>query len=108
MKLPGAIKGLVRNFENILIEDATILVVTGSTHQDIAALTGPDGTFSFRGLQPGKYVIKAYINDLQSDDILVNVIAKKTAFVEIWLKTDTDIIDEQNNFEKEYTFIDEI
>lgn len=95
MELAGAIKGLVRNANDIPIEDVNIVIVTGSTHQDIAALTGADGAFGFSSLQPGNYVIKAFGSEMESEDIPVRVLPKKTAFVEIWLEA--DIVDEQDN-----------
>lgn len=95
MKLAGAIKGLVRDADDVPMEDVNIVIVTGPTHQDIAALTGADGSFGFSSLQPGNYVIKAYGSDVESDDIPVRVFTKKIAFVEIWLET--DIVDEQDN-----------
>jgi hypothetical protein len=95
MKLVGAIKGLVRDADDVPIEDVNIVILAGPAHSDIAALTGADGAFAFSSLQPGNYVIKAYGSDLESDDIPVRVLPRKIAFVEVWLET--DIVDEQDN-----------
>lgn len=95
MKLTGAIRGLIRNANDVPIEEVNIIIVTGSTHQDIAALTGADGFFGFSNLRPGNYVIKACSIDVESDNIPVRVLPKKIAFVEIWLET--DMVDEQDN-----------
>jgi hypothetical protein len=95
MKLTGAIRGLIRNADDVPIEDVNIVIVTGPTHQDIAALTGADGVFGFSSLRPGNYVIKAYSIDVESDDIPVRVLPRKIAFVEVWLET--DMVDEQDN-----------
>ena len=95
MKLAGRIKGLIRDADDVPIEDVNIVIVTGPTHQDIAALTGADGAFDFGKLQPGNYVIKAYGSDLESDDIPVRVLPRKIAFVEVWLET--NMVEEQDN-----------
>lgn len=95
MRHIGAIKGLVRDADDVPIEDVNITILTGPAHQDIAALTSADGTFGLGNLHPGNYVIKAYGSDLESDDIPVRVLPRKTAFVEIWLET--DVVDEEDN-----------
>ena len=92
MKRTGAIKGLVRDANNVPMEEVSIVIVTGPTHPDMAALTGTDGSFGFSGLRPGSYVIKAYGSEVESDELPVRVLPRKIAFVEIWLET--DIIDE--------------
>jgi Carboxypeptidase regulatory-like domain len=84
----GAIKGLVRDADDVPIEDINIVILDGSNLQDIAAMTGADGTFGFSGLQAGNYVIKAFGIEVESDDIPVRVLPRKIAFVEVWLETD--------------------
>ncbi len=95
MKLTGAMKGLIRDADNVPIEDVNIVIVAGPTHQDIAALTGADGVFGFSSLRPGNYVIKAYGIDVESDDIPVRILPRKIAFVEVWLEG--DMADEADN-----------
>lgn len=95
MKTTGAIKGLVRNADDVPMEDVSITIVTGPTHPDIAALTGTDGDFYFNSLRPGNYVIKAYGSKVQSDDIPVRVLPRKVALVKIWLEP--DLVDEEDN-----------
>jgi len=95
MGLIGTIKGLVRDADDVPIENVNITILTGPTHQDIAPLTGADGAFGFGNLQPGNYVIKAFGSEVESEDIPVRVLPKKTAFVEIWLEA--DIVDEQDS-----------
>ena len=95
MNITGAIKGLVRNADDVPMENVSITIVTGPTHLDIAALTGTDGAFDFKGLRPGNYLIKAYGSEVQSDDIPVRVLPRRVAFVKIWL--DPDIVDEEDN-----------
>jgi len=95
MNLAGAITGLIKDAEDVPIEDVNIVIVAGPTHQDIAALTGADGVFGFSNLQPGNYVIKAFSTDMESDDIPVRVLPKKTAFIEVWLEA--DMVDEQDD-----------
>ena len=86
MKQTGAMKGLVRDADNLPIGDVSVVIVAGPSHQDIAALTGSDGTFGFGSLQPGCYVIKAYGSDVESDDLPVQILAGQVAVVEIWLE----------------------
>lgn len=95
MKLAGRIKGLIRDADDIPIEDVNIVILDGPTHPDIAAITGADGAFGFSRLQPGNYVIKAYGSDLESDDIPVIVLPRKIAFVEVWLEI--DMVDEADS-----------
>ncbi|MBD2104095.1 carboxypeptidase-like regulatory domain-containing protein [Leptolyngbya sp. FACHB-261] len=95
MSFTGAIKGRVRNANDVPMEDVNIVIVAGPNHPDIAAVTGWDGIFVFSGLQPGNYVIRAYSSNRISDDIPVRIVAWKTAFVDIWLET--DIVDEEAN-----------
>lgn len=95
MKLAGRIKGLIRDADDIPIEDVNIVILDGPPHPDIAAITGADGAFGFSGLQPGNYVIKAYGSDLESDDIPVIVLPRKIAFVEVWLEI--DMVDEADS-----------
>lgn len=40
------------------ILDATVLIVEGPDHYDIAALTDEDGHFSFNDLRPGRYSLQ--------------------------------------------------
>ena len=101
----GSIKGRVRDENDVPIEDVSIVIKAGPTHSDIAALTSSDGAFAFSNLRPGNYVLKAFSNDMESDDIAVRVFARKTAFVEIWLESDSVL--EKNN-DEESNVVDEI
>lgn len=98
MKRTGSIEGTVRNSNNRPLENVNVIIVAGATQQDIAALTGTDGTFGFSNLLPGNYVLKAFSNAVESDRIPVRVIAGKIAVVEIYLEaaatTDEDQDDE--------------
>ena len=82
----ATIKGIVKDQNDVPLEGLNIIIISGPTHPDIVALTDNDGTFVFSDLKPGNYTIKAY-GRTESDDIPVRVLAKKTAFVEIWMET---------------------
>lgn len=84
----GEITGLIKNTHDVPLEDVTIVIVGGPVQQDIAAVTGEDGTFALPNLQPGNYLIKAF-GEVVSDAIPVPVMANDTAFVEIWLEKAT-------------------
>ncbi|UOQ68247.1 carboxypeptidase-like regulatory domain-containing protein [Hymenobacter volaticus] len=83
----GSITGIIRNSSNHApLEEVNVLIVSGPPHTDMAAVTGSDGRFSFNSLRPGNYLLKAY-GQVESDEIPVEVLAKQTPFVEIWLET---------------------
>ena len=56
----GTIAGRVLAAGGTPVSGATVAMV-GSTqpHRDIAALSGPDGSFRFAGLAPGRYRVEA-------------------------------------------------
>lgn len=89
----GSIQGRVTDADEQPMEDVTVMIVTGPTHQDIAALTGSDGMFSFSSLKPGNYVLRAQSDSASIDSIDVRVRARRVAFVEITLDPG-DVVDE--------------
>lgn len=103
----GSITGIIRNSSRAPLEEVNVMIVSGPPHPDIASVTGADGRFSFNSLRPGKYILKAY-GKVESDEIPVEVLAKQTPFVEIWLennlggKADTilenKVVNEENSF----------
>jgi hypothetical protein len=98
----GSINGVVKDSNHRPLADVNVVIETGPTHPDLAALTGPDGVFSFGSLRPGNYVLRAFGGAITGDAIEVPVFGGKTAFVEISVKSDViddtddngDIIDE--------------
>jgi len=56
----GTLAGRVLAPSGAPVSGATVAMV-GSTqsHRDIAVLTGPDGSFRFGGLAPGRYRVEA-------------------------------------------------
>lgn len=54
----GLLVGVVRTTDKQPIPDARVLVVSGPTHPDIAALTNENGRFRLGGLEPGRYRIE--------------------------------------------------
>lgn len=53
----GAIAGTV-SADNTPLANVVVMISGDSPeHADIAAITGPDGAFSFAGLQPGTYAL---------------------------------------------------
>lgn len=89
----GSIQGRVTDADQQPMEEVTVMIVTGPTHQDLAALTGSDGTFSFSSLKPGNYVLRAQSDSASIDSIDVRVRARRVAFVEITLDPG-DVVDE--------------
>ena len=92
MTRTGSIKGVVRDVDNRPIGEVAVMIVSGPSHSDIAALTSPDGSFAFSQLRPGRYAIQARGEQAESDPIQLSVRAAKVAFVEIWL--DADVVDD--------------
>lgn len=104
----GAIVGIVRDTNNIPLEDVNLVIVAGPSHPDIAAITDSYGMFGFDNLRPGNYILKAF-GRVESDDIPVRLIRNKTPFVEIWLDNTSmshggDMVDEENYFRDENYF----
>jgi hypothetical protein len=94
MRRTGSIEGTVRNSNNTPLEDVNVIIVAGATQQDIAALTGTDGSFGFSNLLPGNYVLKAFGNRVESDRVPIQVMAGKIAVVKIYLEAATTDDDE--------------
>lgn len=80
----GSISGIIRNADNAPLEDVNVLILSGPSHNDMAALTGADGRFILDNLQPGDYVLKAY-GQVESNEIPVQVLPEKIPLIEIWL-----------------------
>ena len=54
----GTIAGVVMDIGGDPIPDASVFVVSGPTHAEIAALTDEAGAYRLGGLGPGTYVLK--------------------------------------------------
>ena len=80
----GSINGIIRDANNTPLENVNVLIVSGPSHHDIAAVTGIDGQFSLGSLQPGNYVLKAF-GQMERDEVPVQVLPDQTPFVEIRL-----------------------
>ncbi|TDH19955.1 carboxypeptidase regulatory-like domain-containing protein [Segetibacter sp. 3557_3] len=83
----GSITGIIRNANDVPLEDVNVLIVSGPNHNDVAVITGADGQFSINNIQPGNYVLKAY-GQVESDEVPVQVQTEQVPFVEIWLDAD--------------------
>jgi hypothetical protein len=96
MKRTGTLRGIVKNADDVPLEEVSVIIVNGPSHADIAALTDVNGTFEFGSVQAGNYTIKASGSHTESDLISVRVVAKKIAFVEIWLENSSEglVVDE--------------
>jgi hypothetical protein len=95
----GSIKGVVRDAGNRPIGEVAVMIVSGPSHSDIAALTSPDGSFAFSQLRPGRYAIQARGDRAASEPIPLNVRAAKVAFVQIWL--DADVVDDRQGSDED-------
>lgn len=95
----GTITGIIRDPEDAPLESVNVIVVSGPSHHDIAAITGADGHFSINSLQPGNYVLKAF-GQVESDEIEVQVLPNQVPYVEIWLDSD-DVEQDDDNPEKQ-------
>lgn len=98
----GSITGIIRNANDAPLANVNVLIVSGPSHQDIAAITGADGQFSLGSLQPGNYVLKAY-GQVESDEVPVQVLPNHIPFVEIRLESD---IAKQEDNNHESTVVD--
>lgn len=95
MKSTGSIEGIIRDGHHAPLAEVNVVIVSGSTHADIAAITGADGTFGFSNLRPGFYSLKAFGVTAESDRVAVQVFPGKTAFVEIILGSDSAPCEDQ-------------
>ncbi|MBF2027367.1 MAG: carboxypeptidase regulatory-like domain-containing protein [Oscillatoriales cyanobacterium C42_A2020_001] len=95
MKSTGSIEGIIRDTAQSPLAEVNVMIVSGLTHADIAAITDTTGTFGFGNLRPGFYSLKAFGNAVESDRISVQVLPGKVAFVEIILETDSACCEDQ-------------
>jgi hypothetical protein len=58
----------------------------GVVNHPFFAVTGDDGTFTIKGLPPGKYTIQAWHEKYQTKDIEVTVAAKDSKTVDFEFK----------------------
>jgi len=54
----GVIKGTVKTTDDEPVPEASVMVASGPSHPDVAALTDDGGAFELGGLQSGRYVIE--------------------------------------------------
>lgn len=83
----ASITGIIRDTNNTPLENVTVLIVSGPSHHDVAAMTRADGQFSMRSLQTGDYVLKA-VGQVESEEIAVQVLSEQIPFIEIWLESE--------------------
>lgn len=82
----GLLVGVVRTTDRQPIPDARVLVVSGPTHHDIAALTSENGRFRLGGLEPGKYRIEVNADGFLPVQGGVRVLTKGARFYRIALE----------------------
>ncbi|MGB5951356.1 MAG: carboxypeptidase-like regulatory domain-containing protein, partial [Ornithinimicrobium sp.] len=67
------LSGIVTTATGEPVADARVVLATGpGDRPDVAALTQPDGTFSFGAVVPGRYRVEAF-SDLARADAYVDV-----------------------------------
>lgn len=85
MSSTGSIKGVVRNARSTPLPNANVMIVWGPSHPDVVATTDDEGVFLLGGLRPGNYTLKVHGARTRSADLVVRVLAGKTAMLEVWL-----------------------
>ena len=80
----GSINGIIRDANNGPLENVNVMIISGPSHHDLAAISGADGQFSLQSLLPGNYVLKAY-GQVESKELPVQVGSQQIPFVEIRL-----------------------
>lgn len=81
----GSVAGRVTGPDGAPVEEARVLVETGPSHPDLAALTGPDGRFRLEGLAAGLYGLRILAGQLAPATARVTVAAGRRAEVEVRL-----------------------
>ena len=78
----GAIKGRVlRDGQPVM--DVPVSITEGPSHPDIAALTGANGEYMFNDLEPGYYVIQAYMDNANAVTKKCTVAAGQTTVLDL-------------------------
>jgi hypothetical protein len=62
----GAIIGNITTLEGEPVADASILVESGPSHPDLAALSDESGSYQLSDLEPGQYVIRVFAEGFSS------------------------------------------
>ena len=81
----GAIDGVVLGAGARPLAEATIIVVSGPTHPDLASLSAADGSFSVEGLPPGSYVLRVAAEGLEPVEREVQVRAGERSRADVTL-----------------------
>jgi hypothetical protein len=77
-RLDGAIVGRVTLTDGEPIPDASIVIVGGPAHRDIAALTTNQGEYSLQSLTPGDYVLLVNASGFDAQIVQARVEAGNT------------------------------
>lgn len=82
----GILRGVVETTDGDPIADATVYVVEGPPHPDIAAQTNENGRFRLGGLGPGEYVIEVNAEGFSPRRGRVRVLTAGSRFYHIVLE----------------------
>jgi hypothetical protein len=84
----GTILGTVQTTQEEPVAEAAIMVASGPTHHDVAALSDENGEFRLSDLEPGRYVLQVNAEGFQSVRGNVDVRAEGIARVRITLSAE--------------------
>ena len=71
----GSINGVVRDSSGAAVPGATVTVTNDATGASQSAVSGPDGTFSVKGLAPGDYTVEVQLRGFGTSKEKVKVTA---------------------------------
>ena len=86
----AAIAGTILTISDQPIPDATIMIVAGPAHTDLAAITDGSGQFEFGDLTPGSYMLQVVCDGFQTVSGRVPVRARRITHCDITLQSATE------------------
>jgi hypothetical protein len=99
----GTIIGYVRTLDGEPIEEATVIVVAGPAHLDIAAITDARGRFQLGNLAPGRYTIRVFADGYEPVSGRVRVYSGERSRVNVVLAN--EVVEEINEAQPDTTSI---
>jgi hypothetical protein len=102
----GTITGYVRTLDGDPIEEASVMVVAGPAHPDVAAITDARGRFQLGNLEPARYTIRVFADGYEPVSGPVRVYPGERARVNVVLAN--EVVGETNEAQPDATSTGEL
>lgn len=93
----GAIAGNITTSEGEPIADASVLVESGPSHPDLAAITDASGAYRLSDLNPGQYVVRVFAEGFLTMSGRVPVRDKQVTSLNVTLEEDESPVPEMDD-----------